>query len=645
MKIFKLVAVLLCLSLFACDYFDDAQSEEGKKIITNQQIRESHSYANIDEVYTKHLHLDMEVDFDNNSIYGVARHTMINKGSDTAVFDIKGLEIQKVTLGEKDHEVNTNFVIGIEDSILGAPLSVKIDRKSTLINIYYKTTDGSEALDWLKPEMTKGKKFPYLYTQGQAILTRTWIPSQDRPSNRITYSADVKVPEGMMALMSAKNPTKKSKDGLYHFEMNQPIPVYLIALAVGNLEYRKIGKNCGVYSEPEMIRQVAWEFKDLRKMIVAAEGIYGKYQWEQYDVIVLPYSFPFGGMENPRLTFANPTLLAGDRSLISVIAHELAHSWSGNLVTNATWDDFWLNEGFTVYFENRIMESLYGKDIADILALIEFQELKAEVKEISDGDHPEDTYLKLSLDGRNPDDGMTSVAYVKGAFFLKTLEEKVGREKFDVFVKGYFKKFQFQTLTTEIFEKYLEDNLLKPNNVKFNTKSWLYGKGIPKNCIKIVSPRFVAMQKMADDFNAGKDIFKIKVKKRRRKIDLKRDMYVTQEWLAFIRRLPRNISIEKLKLLDKKLDFKGWGNAEIATEWYILGVDAGYEEIRPNMEKFLKKVGRRKFLLPIYKTLAKRPADLKWAKDVYAEARANYHAVSQNTIDEILKFKPKPAKV
>jgi leukotriene-A4 hydrolase len=645
MKIFNILSVLLVLSLFACDYFDDSQSEEGKKIVTNQQIRESHSYSNINEVYTKHLHLDMEVDFDNNSIYGVARHTMINKGSDTAVFDIKGLEIQKVTLGEKEHEVNTNFVIGIEDTILGAPLSVKIDKKSTLINIYYKTTDRSEALDWLKPEMTKGKKFPYLYTQGQAILTRTWVPSQDRPSNRITYSADVKVPEGMMALMSAKNPTKKTKDGLYHFEMNQPIPVYLIALAVGNLEYRKIGKNCGVYSEPEMIRQVAWEFKDLRKLIVAAEGIYDKYQWEQYDVIILPYSFPFGGMENPRLTFANPTLLAGDRSLISVIAHELAHSWSGNLVTNATWDDFWLNEGFTVYFENRIMESLYGKDIADILALIEFQELKAEVKEISDGQHPEDTYLKLSLDGRNPDDGMTSVAYVKGAFFLKTLEEKVGREKFDVFVKGYFKKFQFQTLTTEIFEKYLEDHLLKPNKFKFNTKAWLYGKGIPKNCIKIVSPRFIAMQKMADDFNAGKDIFKIKVKKRRRKIDLKRDMYVTQEWLAFIRRLPRNISIDKLKLLDKKLDFKGWGNAEIATEWYILGVEAEYEDIRPNMEKFLKKVGRRKFLLPIYKTLAKRPADLKWAKDVYSEARANYHAVSQNTIDEILKFKPVPAKV
>jgi len=328
MKSFHYLLVFLVVLFLGCDNSDEIQDDSKNKIVTNQKIREAHSYSNVNEVYTTHLHLDLAVDFDNNSIYGVARHTMKNNGSDTVVFDVKGLEIQKVTLGPKEHEVNTNFVIGIEDSILGAPLSVKIERNSSLVNIYYKTTERSEALDWLKPEMTNGKKFPYLYTQGQAILTRTWIPSQDRPSNRITYSADVKVPEGMMALMSAKNPTKKSKDGQYHFEMNQPIPVYLIALAVGNLEYRKLGKNCGVYSEPEMIRKVAWEFKDLRKMIVAAEGIYGKYQWEQYDVIVLPFSFPFGGMENPRLTFANPTLLAGDRSLISVIAHELAHSWN-----------------------------------------------------------------------------------------------------------------------------------------------------------------------------------------------------------------------------------------------------------------------------------------------------------------------------
>lgn len=640
MKVFKFVSVLSLILLFSCEASNNAQTD-GNKIVTNQKIRDAHSYSNVNEVYTKHLHLDLEVDFEKKCIYGVARHTMKNNGSDTAVFDVKGLEIQKVTVGEKGKEQNASFVIGMEDSILGAPLSVKIDQQATHVNIYYKTTENSNALGWLNPEQTKGKKHPYLYTQGQAILTRTWIPSQDRPSNRITYSADVKVPKEMMALMSAKNPVQKNDSGIYHFEMKQPIPVYLIALAVGNLEYRKLGKNCGVYSEPEMIRQVAWEFYDLPKLITAAESIYGKYQWEQYDVIVLPYSFPFGGMENPRLTFANPTLIAGDRSLISVIAHELAHSWSGNLVTNATWDDFWLNEGFTVYFENRIMESMYGKDVADILALIEFQELETEVHDIESGDHPEDTYLKLSLDGRNPDDGMTSIAYTKGAFFLKTLEKLAGREKFDAFVNGYFQKYKFKTLTTQTFEKYLNDELLKPNNLKFNTKEWLYGKGIPDNCIEIASPRFQAAQTMADNYVAGKDIFKIKVKGKKRKTDLKRDRYITQEWQAFIRRLPRDIDIEKLKLLDRKLNFKGWGNAEIATEWYVLGIEAGYTDIRPEMEKFLNKVGRRKFLLPIYKALAKTPENLKWARGVYAKARPNYHAVSQETMDELLGYKEK----
>ncbi|MES2589014.1 MAG: M1 family metallopeptidase [Bacteroidota bacterium] len=632
-KFIYIASIFFVAVLTSCGSDQAAKNEElSKKVIINQPIRDAHSYANLNEIQTKHLHLDLEVNFENKSIYGIARHELINKGTDTAIFDIKGLEIQRVTIGKEGKEENTGYVIGQEDEILGAPLSVEIDSNTTFVNIYYKTTDKSGALDWLDPQLTAGKKHPYLYTQGQAILTRTWIPTQDSPSNRITYSADVKVPKELMALMSATNPTEKSETGEYHFEMKQPIPVYLIALAVGDLEYKKLGNKCGVYTEPSMLQDVAWEFADLRKMIMAAEQLYGKYQWEQYDVIVLPYSFPFGGMENPRLTFANPTLIAGDRSLISVIAHELAHSWSGNLVTNATWDDFWLNEGFTVYFENRIMESIYGKEVADILALIEFQELENEIVEISGGDHPEDTYLKLALNGRDPDDGMTSIAYVKGAFFLKTLEEKVGRAKFDVFMKKYFDHYKFQTVTTEIFEKYLTENLLKPNGVDFNTKEWLYEKGIPKNCVKIVSPRFKDVENIADEVSAGKNIFK---KKKNQQV-ITREKYVTQEWLAFIRKLPRNLSVKQLALLDEKLNFKGSGNAEIMTEWFVLGIEAGYKDIRPEMEKFLMKVGRRKFILPIYKTLAKTKDNLSFAKSVYKKARPYYHSVSQKTMDDLL---------
>lgn len=610
---------------------------------------DTHSYSNTDEVRTKHLHLELDVNFESKTIYGVARHEMENFGSDTAIFDIKGLEIQKITLG-KDKETETDYMIGQwdKDSILGQPLLVSIAPETKYINIYYQTTEKTEALDWLAPELTAGKKHPYMYTQGQAILTRSWIPVQDSPVNRITYSAKVKVPTDLMPVMSAENPTKKNTEGIYNFNMKQPIPCYLIALAVGNLSYRKLGENSGVYSEPEMINSCAYEFADLPKMVRTAEQLYGNYLWEQYDLIVLPYSFPFGGMENPRLTFVNPTLLAGDRSLVSVVAHELAHSWSGNLVTNATWNDFWLNEGFTVYFENRIMEQLYGKEISDMLMLIETHELEMEMDDLLKSEHPEDTKLKLTLSGRNPDDGMTQIAYVKGALFLKTLEQTVGRRKFDLFLKSYFEEFAFKTITTEGFIDYLDKRLLAPHKIKFNTREWIYEEGLPKNCVEIRSARFEQIQQLSDRFAAGEDIFKKKVtyvkvkgRKKKKKIveQLTRDQYITQEWQEFIRRLPKDIGVERMKYLDQNLNFKDWGNTEIMTEWYVLGINNGYDELKPSIEKFLMKIGRRKYLMPIYKALAKNKSDKEWAKMVFKGAQKNYHYVSKSTVQEILYSK------
>lgn len=632
MKIVSLGFVLtLVMLIFSCTESTEEtnpaeQPNTESEAHNHSNAEDSHTYSNINEINTTHLHLDMEVDFANKAIYGVARHTMNNSGVDTAVFDIYGLEILKVTTGEE--ETKADFKIGTHDDVHGAPLYVAINNDTKIVNIHYKTTDKSDALDWLAPELTAGGKEPYLYTQGQAILTRTWIPTQDSPKNRITYSATVKVPKQLLALMSADNPTEKNETGEYSFKMDQPIPCYLIALAVGDLAYESLGDNCGVYSEPSMVAECADEFVDLPKMISAAEELYGEYKWGQYDIIVLPYSFPFGGMENPKLTFANPTLIAGDRSLVSVIAHELAHSWSGNLVTNATWNDFWLNEGFTVYFENRIMESIYGKETADMLSLIEYQELVESNAEMLKGDHPEDTQLKLTLEGRNPDDGMTDIAYVKGAYFLKTLESVVGREKFDEFLNKYFAAHEFQTLTTEDFVKYLNSELLEPNNITFNTDEWIYENGLPNNCLQITSPRFEQVEKLADEFAAGKDITE----------GLTRDKYITQEWLAFLRKIPTNISPDAMRKLDEKLDFKGWGNSEIVCEWYVLGINAGYTDIRPDMKKFLVKVGRRKFLSPIYGALnsSKHAGDKEFAKEVFQEAKSNYHAVSRGSIQEML---------
>lgn len=618
------LSVIFSLSLlFSCGQ-KKSENEVSVNPSTLKMEKGHHSYARIDEVRTKHLHLDLDVNFENNTIYAVARHQVINNNADTAIFDIKYLDIQKVTLG-KDTEIETDYVIGENDLTFGAPLMIPIDSTTEYINIYYKTTDKTEALDWLTPELTEGKKYPFLYSQGQTILTRSWIPIQDTPSNRITYSADVKVPSNFLALMSAENPTSNNDKGEYHFEMKQAIPAYLIALAVGKIEYRKLGENCGVYSEPELIEASAKELEDLPQMISAAESLYGSYRWGQYDVIVLPYSFPFGGMENPRLTFANPTLITGDKSLVTVIAHELAHSWSGNLVTNESWEDFWLNEGFTVYFENRIMEKLYGKDIANILAVIEFQELEKTLKKIDKND----TKLKLNLSKRNPDDGLTDISYIKGAYFLRTLEETVGRTKFDKFLNEYFNFYAFKTATTESFITFLDKHLLKPNNINFNTDEWVYQQGLPENCIKIESKRLDKIGELAKNVVKNPKILK----------KYKREEFITQEWMSFIRQLPQYTEPKTMKTIDEYLSLKDCGNSEIMCEWYNLAIKSGYTLVRKDMEKFISKTGRLKYLEPIYEALAtsKYDSDKNLAKSFFKNYKNNYHPVARLAIADIVK--------
>lgn len=621
----------LFLAYFFSACNNDINSHK-QKHDTPVNAKDTHSYANISEIRTTHLHLDLDINFENKTVYGVARHEMSEHSTDKAIFDVKGLEIMKVTTGPNgDNEKPAEYALGNSDEILGAPLQVSINKDIRNINIYYKTTEATEAIDWLPAELTEGKEHPFMYTQGQAILTRSWIPLQDTPMNRITYSADVKVPNELMAIMSASNPKEMSATGEYHFEMKQQIPAYLIALAVGNLTYTSLGNKCGVYTESQIAKAAAWEFVDVPKMMTAAEGLYGDYRWDQYDIVILPYSFPFGGMENPRLTFANPTILAGDRSLVSVIAHELAHSWSGNLVTNATWNDFWLNEGFTVYFETRIMEELYGKEIADILAVIQFQDLEMALEEIGSGDHPEDTKLKLELDGRNPDDGMTDIAYIKGAYFLRTIEKKVGREKFDEFLEAYFDKNAFETITTEDFTAHLKKTLLEPNKVKFNLNEWIYKVGLPTNCVSIDSKRLDFMINMAKFYNDGGNGIASKLKNK------KRSDFITQEWLTFIRSLSWKTPIETLKALDDQFEFSN-GNAEIQTEWFQLCVRAGHKEARPAIKDYLCKIGRRWHIMNIYKRLieSKDPSDYQFAQDVFEEARSGYHYVSISTIEEIL---------
>ena len=618
------------LLFWSCTQAPDQAAKENERVsMESTNPIDVHTYAKPEEAVVRHLDWDAKVDFDQQQIEAVARLDIEAKeGAEYLMLDTKDLAIHKVTLGQDEQPAQ--FELGEEDEHMGSPLRIKITPETERVNVYYTTGKDAEALQWLSPVQTAGKKNPFLFTQSQAILARSWIPIQDSPGIRFTYSATVKVPENLLALMSAENPTEKNNTGVYTFKMEQPIPAYLLALSVGDLVFEPVGERTGVYAEPVVIEKAAYEFAELDEMLEAAENLYGPYQWERYDLIVLPPSFPFGGMENPRLTFATPTILAGDRSLTSLVAHELAHSWSGNLVTNATWDDFWLNEGFTVYFERRIMEALYGPSYAEMLAELGYQDLVGTIADLKAEGNEEDTRLKLDLEGRNPDDGVTDVAYEKGYFFLRHLENLVGREKFDAFLKNYFQENAFESMTTQGFIQYLKENLLEPNNIEVTDQTyeaWIFEPGLPESMPEVDSERFNEVERQLEAWQNGLPAQ-----------ELKTEEWSSHEWLHFIRNLPENISKEQLQELDKTFGFTQSGNSEVLAAWFIHTIAREYEPAYPALRDFLTSVGRRKFLMPLYKKLMETPKGEEMARDIYKTARPNYHFVSVNSLDKLLNY-------
>jgi aminopeptidase N len=583
-----------------------------------------HSCARPDQIVIAHLHLDLKVDFESQRLSGSATMKLDHRGvAEKLYLDTNGLKIFKIQSQPSGKELK--WGLGEYKPNLGSCLSIELPDGVDEIIVHYESQPGAEAVQWLTPEQTTDKKHPFLFTQSQAILARTWVPCQDTPAVRMTYSAKIQVPPELLAVMSASNPQKKNKMGVYEFEMRQPIPAYLLALAVGDLKFLELGPRSGVYAEPSVLKKAVWELADTEKMISAAEALYGEYRWDRYDVIFLPSSFPFGGMENPRLTFATPTILAGDRSLVALIAHELAHSWSGNLVTNATWDDFWLNEGFTVYFEQRIMESIYGREYSEMLARLSLDGLLAEIKELE----ARDTWLKLDLRGRNPDDGMTSIAYDKGYFFLRMLEEKVGREKFDQFLKSYFKKHAFQSMTTEVFLSYLRANL----DEKIDFNAWVYSPGLPSGVPVVKTEALERVEQAAQAFLNGNSISVLAV-------DFETDQWTTHHWNHFLRSFKNDLKPAQMKRLDDQFRFTQSGNSEITHDWMMLVIGSGYQAGLRRLEEFLTEQGRRKFLQPLYEKMATTPEGLERANRIYAKARRGYHAVSRKTIDQILNYKP-----
>jgi aminopeptidase N len=591
-------------------------------------VADVHSLGNPDVARPTHVSLDLVLDFDRKVVSGTATlDVAYPAGRDKARhidLDSRGLVIESVTAGARA----LPFLLEPAVPNLGQRLRITLPSPPPpRIAIRYRTSPDASALQWLGPQQTTSGKMPFLFTQSQAIHARSWMPINDSPGVRVTYDAVVRAPKGMQVVMSAEHGKHDLAAGVFRFRMPHAIPPYLIALAAGELEFRALSNRTGVYAEPAVIARAASEFADVEKMVQVAEKLYGPYAWGRWDTIVLPPSFPFGGMENPRITFATPTILAGDKSLVALLAHELAHSWSGNLVTNATWADFWLNEGVTTYIENRIVEELYGKEVAQMQVLLgqrELREYLADAKTL-----PADTRLHIDLAGRDPDDGMTAVPYDKGANLLRLLESHFGRARFDAFLRGWFDSHRFQSVTTDVFVAALKKELFKGDEAawrELGVERWIHEPGVPANMVIPVSTRF-------DQTRAAAEAFA-----RDGSLDLvNKDTWVTTEWLDFINNLPKTMTAAQMEALDKRFDFTGSGNAEILFAWHTHVVRNTYEPAFPALEVFLTGQGRRKFVRPLFQAMQDNPKTRDLARRIYARARPTYHPITASSIDAILK--------
>jgi leukotriene-A4 hydrolase len=592
--------------------------------------RDVHSYANPDEVRVRHADLDLEVLFAERVLRGSATLGIERRlpGASALRLDTRNLDVTGVETHGAKGWTPAAFSMGPADPILGAPLTIALLPDADRVRVAYASRPGASGLQWLAPEQTAGRERPFLFSQSQAIHARSWIPIQDTPAVRITYAARVRTPPDLVAVMSAAGNSTGERGGAYRFAMPQPIPAYLLAIAVGDLDFARLGPRTGVYAEHPVVDRAAYEFADIERMMDAAERLYGPYRWDRYDILVLPPSFPFGGMENPRLTFATPTVLAGDRSLVSLVAHELAHSWSGNLVTNATWSDFWLNEGFTTYIERRIVEEVYGRPKSEMEAVLGRQDLEEEIARLPDGDE----ILHIDLAGRDPDDGATRLPYEKGYLLLRSLEEAFGRARFDGFLRGYFERFAFQSIVTAAFVERLREELfvLDPAAAaRIPLEEWIEQPGLPSVAPRPASPALEAVAREAQEWAAGRlDLSEVGTSR-----------WTTHEWLQFLRGLPVPLSGERMGELDRAFALTRTGNSEIAFQWLLMSLRSGYRPADERLEQFLIGIGRRKFLKPLYEELVKTPEGRARASAIYARARPGYHPITVETVNRILEGK------
>ena len=585
-----------------------------------------HSFANTADYRVRHLDLDLSVDFSRKVLEGeaVLQFDRLNDSNNSLVLDTRDIVIESVRAGSGEDLQETTFTVVDSDDFLGEPLTIDLPGDATTVAIRYRTVPGASGLQWLDPIQTAGKEHPFLFTQAQAIHARSFVPLQDTPGVRMTYNATIRTPIELRAVMSANNDPDADKNGIYHFSMPQPIPSYLIALAVGDLEFKAMGDRTGVYAEKELLDAAAAEFEDTESMLEIAEDVYGPYRWDRYDLLILPPSFPFGGMENPRLSFITPTVIAGDKSLVALIAHELAHSWSGNLLTNSTWRDLWLNEGFTTYLTSRIMQFVYGDDRYHMEMALGYARLQTDLEELDDAAQ----ILAIDMRGIDPDDAFSNIPYNKGALFLYELEQKVGRDDFDRFLLDYFNEFAFQSVTTEDFLAYLERTLLQTHMEALDVdriNQWIFEPGLPD----------AAPHPQSDAFSALDPIRKALLDGEIAAADVETDDWTYHQWKYFLDGMPEMLSESQLEDIDQAFGLTESRNNEIAFSWLRIAIRNDYAPAFARLEDFLMSIGRNKFVMPLYQDLVDNDKS-EFAVRVFEQAKPGYHPLTVKRNSQIV---------
>jgi leukotriene-A4 hydrolase len=590
-----------------------------------------HSFADSDQPRVRHLRLSLAVDFAAKRLEGEAALELAAPAAGAFDLDSKDLEVLAVSDGTG---AEIAFELGPEEPILGRRLRLRLPASTGKVRLRYRTSPEAPGLQWLAPEQTAGGRHPFLFSQCQPIHARSVVPLPDTARQRISYEAEIVVPEPLAVVMSAgpAGDAAGSRPGtrIYRFRMPQPIPPYLLALAVGRLEKRDLSPRSAVWAEPETVEAAAYEFALTESMIARAEQLFGPYEWDRYDMLVLPPSFPYGGMENPRMTFLTPTLLAGDRSLVDVVAHELAHSWTGNLVTNADMEHFWLNEGFTVWAERRLLEAMHGDEATVLSWAIGEKALEESLDRFGAGSPL--TRLRGELAGIDPDEVFSSIPYEKGARFVALLERRAGRPRFDRFMRDYITRHRFTSITTEEFLAFLEEKL--PGvAAEVDAQAWLYQPGIPENAPVFRSPRKDALVAKAQAFPAGARPNAEEVAG-----------WSPAEMLVYLQNLPRRLTAEGCAWLDQALALTGRGNYEILVEWLTIAAASDYEPVFPRLREVLTGVGRMKYLRPLYGALGASERTRAFAREVFASAAPRYHQLSRRVAASVIeRYQDSPA--